>query len=174
MSLFRKGGHCGGNNGDHNFGAHRSTLRNNNTHGTSTGVPSSINHTSASKSSTNIIIILSSVLGALALLVSLGLVLIWLRRGEERCMDLAESYPDERGPTVNQAAKDPEESIYSLTLPQPIPNPVRSSKEFDIDHHQEGIAGMRAELRQQQNAETEQSMKFEEESVDRPPSYVSR
>jgi len=87
-------------------------------------------------------------------------------------MGLVESYPDERGPTVNQAAK--EGSIYSLTLPQPILNPVRSSKEFDVDHHQEGTAGMRAELRQQQNAETEQSMKFEEESVDRPPTYVSR
>ncbi|KAK7448148.1 hypothetical protein VKT23_013907 [Stygiomarasmius scandens] len=130
----------------------------------------------------------SCILGALVLLALLGLVLFWLRRREEKRTGPVKSHLDGRGTTVSRAAR--EGAIDPFTLPQSINrsrntrekksmmvlSPVQSSRRFD-DHYREGAAGMRVESRrdpQQQDAGAEENMKSEEESVDRPPTYVSR
>ncbi|KAK7437231.1 hypothetical protein VKT23_018673 [Stygiomarasmius scandens] len=131
-------------------------------------------------------IILGSILGAVIFLVILGLALFWIRRIRRRKQNLTRSaHPGSEtttSPDQLSAESERESPAMQGTLSPSIILHTDGAQTIErkglgiVPNLRENTIGLHPQDAQQSDASThaEEDIRFEEESVDKPPSYTSR
>ncbi|KAK7437227.1 hypothetical protein VKT23_018669 [Stygiomarasmius scandens] len=142
---------------------------------------------STSSKKENEVIILGSVLGVVIFLVILGLVLFWIRRTRRRKQNHPRpaypgpettTNPDQRSAEPERESPAMQGTLSPLTVIRITDNAktIERKKRAIVPHRRESTIGMQVQDAQQSDplAHDREDIRFEEESIDRPPSYTSR